>query len=86
MFTVKVLSISPAGVRTTVECDYYEVFDALTVAEIELRNALIPTGWAEVTEPDRLSYEAYSFRTGESVKITVVNAEGIPVTLRDKEN
>ena len=87
MFAVRVRTISPAGVQQDSHKTYYEVSDALTVAEIERRNALIPTGREE--DPThfgadfRTSYKVTG-RHGESVEVSIINeSTGEYVTLRD---
>lgn len=84
MFSVNVFSASPAGVEVNTTRDYYEVSDALTVAEIEFRNALTPIGRMIVASYDRLSYEVEG-AYGERIVVTVRNDQGECITLRDPQ-
>lgn len=88
MYTVVVTEISPGGVRTITERDYYEVSDALTVAEIELKNSLLPIGRIETTiEEERLEYRIEDkYGTMIFVKVTGTRRDGTEynVTLRER--
>ena len=83
MFTVEVKERTPAGVILINRRDYYDAHDALTVAEIERKTALIPTGRTEEFDPHNLAYEIEGAH-GDRINITVTDTHtGSYITLRD---
>lgn len=80
MFTVHVKTTTPEGQTEYRSRDYYEKFDAVTVANIEKRNALIPTNAVEFSTNDQMMFHIKQFGGG-TVEVWVVDAAGciIPV-------
>lgn len=95
MWTVVVTKHQLSGEFLTSERRYYDVRDALTVADIERRNAIhLPVaegdenvGCAEIPDPDRLNYciQYHGHTATDSVIVYVVNGEHQRITLREPD-